>query len=467
MHVNNLSKKYFFILFVNNNIGDIMKNIENKIVENFEKDSSFIKYEINTNNTKKANIYYLEGLVDLNKIGEIVIKKLENNEDIYLFPNVKENKNIEEIINSIVNGNVVVFDFKNNKISSIELRQLYLRSVNEPDNEKLVKGPREGLIENIIVNVSLIRNKIKRKDFKVEYSNLKSECTYNIGILYLNNCVDKKALRLLKQRLKRIKPLKGIDSNFLKEQIKDYKYCPFNTIGDTSRPDICAFKLLEGKIVILVDGTPNALYLPFLLSENFQTVDDYYTNFYYSSISRMFRFISFLVTIIFPGLYVSLLMYHQELIPVKLLLSISASRQGVPFPTLFECLILLITFEILREAGTKTSGLLGTSLSIVGALVIGQATVEARMISTSVVIVIAVTSVTSLINPKTTGTEIVFRFIFLFLGALLGIYGLLCGVLFLIIYLIKLRSFGTNYLNNIASLNIRDYKKTYMRLPDE
>lgn len=444
-----------------------MKHLEDKIIKNFQKDSSFIKYEINEKNEVKAKIFYIEGLVDLNKIGEIVIKKIENGEDIYLFPNVKELTNSEDIIYSIVTGNVIVFDYKKNKISAIELRQLFLRAVNEPDNEKLVKGPREGLIENIIVNVSLIRNKIKRKDFKVEYSNLKSEGDYRMGLLYLNDSVDKKALRLLKQRIKRIDTLKGIDSNFLKEQIKDYKYSPFNTIGDTSRPDICAFKLLEGKIVILVDGTPNALYLPFLLSENFQTVDDYYTNFYYSSVSRLFRFISFIITIIFPGLYVSLLMYHQELIPVKLLLSISASRQGVPFPTFFECLILLITFEILREAGTKTSGLLGTSLSIVGALVIGQATVEARMISTSVVIVIAVTSVTSLINPKTTGAEIVFRFIFLILGSLLGIYGLLCGVLFFIMYLIKIRSFGCNYLNNITSLNIRDYKKTYMRLPNE
>ena len=282
-----------------------MKQLEDKIIKNFQKDSSFIKYEINEKNKVKAKIFYIEGLVDLNKIGEIVIKKIENDEDIYLFPNVKELTNSEDIIYSIVTGNVIVFDYKNNKISAIELRQLFLRAVNEPDNEKLVKGPREGLIENIIVNVSLIRNKIKRKDFKVEYSNLKSEGDYRIGLLYLNDTVDKKALRLLKQRIKRINTLKGIDSNFLKEQIKDYKYCPFNTIGDTSRPDICAFKLLEGKIVILVDGTPNALYLPFLLSENFQTVDDYYTNFYYSSVSRLFRFISFIITIIFPGLYVS------------------------------------------------------------------------------------------------------------------------------------------------------------------
>lgn len=447
--------------------GDKMTNIENRLNELFKNDSSFIKDKIIIDNNTLATLYYLEGLVDLNKIGEIIISKYQKNQSIFSFPNVKEVKNIKDVSKKIIEANVIVFDYKENKIFSIEIRQLYLRSINEPDNEKIIKGPKEGLIENIIANVSLIRNKIKRKDFKVEYSSLNSEGEYRIGILYLRDKVDKKALRILKQRLKRLSKLKAIDINFLKEKIKDRKFSPFNTIGDTQRPDVCGFELLKGKIVILVDGSPNAIYLPYLFSENFQTVDDNYTNMYYASINRIFRFISFIITILLPGLYVSLLMYHQELLPMKLVLSISASRQGVPFPTFLECIILLTAFEILREAGTKTSGLLGTSLSIVGALVIGQAAVDARIISTSVVIVIAFTSVTSLINPKTAGAEIVFRFIFLILGTVLGIYGLLCGILFLIMYLIKIKSFGKCYVNKMTSFRLLDYKETYLRLPDE
>lgn len=441
--------------------------LENEVINNFKNDDSFIVSEININNIIKGKIFYIEGLVDLNKIGEVIIKKFERNEKLYLFPNVVEVKNHNDAIEKIINGNVFVIDYENKKSCCVELRQLYLRSISEPDNEKIIKGPREGLIENIIANVSIIRNKIKRKDFKVEYQNIDSKGTYRIGVVYLNDVVDKKALKILKGKLKKVHISKGIDINFLKEQLMNKKYSPFNTIGDTSRPDVCGFKLLEGKIIILVDGSPTAIYLPYLFSEIFQTVDDYYTNIYYCSISRIFRFISFVITILLPGLYVSLLMYHQELLPVKLLLSISASREGVPFPTFFECLILLITFETLREAGTKTSGLLGASLSIVGALVIGQATVEARMISTSVVIVIAATSVTSLINPKSAGAEIVFRFLFLFLGTILGIYGLLCGIILLIMYLIKIQSFGSYYFNNLTSFKIKDYKNTYMRLPDE
>jgi len=444
-----------------------MEKIENKLYEHFKNDSSFIKYEINIANNKKATIYYFEGLVDLERIGEIIIKKYELNQKIFLFPNVKEETDINEIINKVIDANVLVFDYQDSKIYSIELRRLYLRGVSEPDNEKIIKGPREGLIENIITNVSLIRNKIRRKDLKIEYTTLNTNGEYKIGILYLKKVVNIKALRILKQRLSKIKKIKGIDINFIKEQIKDKKYSPFNTIGDTQRPDVCAFELLKGKIVVLIDGSPTAIYLPYLFTESFQTIDDYYTNMYYASINRFFRFVSFLITVLLPGIYVSLLMYHQELLPIKLVLSISASRQGVPFPVFFECLLLLLSFEILREAGTKTSGLLGTSLSIVGALIIGQAAVEARIISTSVVIIIAFTSVTSLINPKTAGAEIIFRFIFLLLGTILGLYGLLCGVLFFVMNIIKLKSFGVSYVNNITSFRLKDYKQTYMRVPDE
>ena len=308
-----------------------MQNIERKLNEHFSNDSSFIKYPIIKDNNLLSNIYYFEGLVDLEKIGEIIIKKYELNQKLILFPNVKEEKDYNAVIQKIIDGNVVVFDYTENRIYSVELRRLYLRSVAEPDNEKIIKGPREGLIENIITNVSLIRNKIRRKDLKVEYKAL-NDGEYKIGILYLKKTVNLKSLRILKQRINKIKKIKSFDINYIKEQIKDRTYSPFNTVGDTQRPDVCAFELLKGKIIVLIDGSPTVIYLPYLFSECFQTVDDYYTNMYYASINRMFRFISFLITILLPGIYVSLLMYHQELLPMKLVLSIAASRQGVPFP---------------------------------------------------------------------------------------------------------------------------------------
>lgn len=444
-----------------------MRQIELKIIDQFKNDFTFKINKIIINNIHLSTLYYFEGLVDTNHIGEIIIKKYETNSNLFLIPNIVKINEIKEIKKKLMQGNVIIFDYKTNNIFSIPLLKLNLRSINEPDNEKIIKGPKEGLIENMLVNISLIRNKIKRDDLKIEQQNLNSNNEYKISILYLKKEVDLKALRILKYRIKKITEIKGIDSNYLKEKIRDNKKSPFNTIGDTQRPDVCALELLKGKIIILVDGCPNAIYLPYLFNENFQTIDDYYTNPYYASINRLFRFISFIITILFPGIYVSLLLYHQELLPMKLLLSISASREGVPFPTFFECLILLISFEVLREAGTKTSGLLGTSLSIVGALIVGQAAVEARIISTSVVIVIAFTSVTSLINPKISGAELIFRILFLLLGTILGLYGLLCGIIFLIVYIVKMKSFGKNYFNNMTSLKKENYLKTYLRLPYE
>lgn len=444
-----------------------MISIEQKLIKHFANDYTFETNNIIINDKLIAKLYFLDGLVNKEYIGEVIIKKYEEENNIFLIPNVKEVNEINEIIKKIIASNVIIFDYQKQKIFSIPIVQTNLRGINEPDNEKIIKGPKEGLIENLITNISLIRNKIKRSDLQIEQHNLNSNNDYKVAILYLKKDVDKKALKILKTRIKKINKIKGIDINFLKEQIKDYKYSPFNTIGDTQRPDICAFELLKGKIILLVDGSPNAIFLPYLFSENFQTIDDYYTNPYYASINRLFRFISFAITILFPGLYVSLLMYHQELLPMKLLISISASRQGVPFPTFFECLILLISFEILREAGTKTSGLLGTSLSIVGALIVGQAAVEARIISTSVVIVIAFTSVTSLINPKISGAEITFRLFFLLLGTMLGLYGLLCGIIFFIVYIIRIKSFGSYYFNGLTSFSIKKYFKTYMRFPYE
>ena len=444
-----------------------MYNLEKELIEVFKNDDTFIKYNIRKEGKLLAKIFYIEGLVNIEKVGEIIIKKFEDENSIYLFPNVKILTDINEIVDKIINGSVIVFDYQKNNIVNLEIRSFFIRGINEPDNEKNIKGPREGLIENIIVNTHLIRNRIKRNDLKIEYNNVNSDVHCKIAVMYLNKKVNSKALRVLRQRIKNITKINAIDTNLIKEQIKDHKYNPFNTIGDTQRPDVCATKLLEGKIILLLEGSPNALYLPFLFSENFQTIDDYYTNFYYGSLNRFFRFVSFLITILFPGIYVSLLMFHQELIPVKLLLSISASRKGVPFPTFFECVLLLTVFEVLREASTKSSGLLGNSLSIVGAIVIGQSAVEARIVSTSVVIVVAATSITSLINPKLTGAAIIFRYFLLLLGTVLGLYGLLCGLLFIAIYLVKMKSFGGYYISKIMSFNIKDYKKTYMRVPND
>ena len=441
-----------------------MKNIEKELNEMFKDDDSFCHYDINEYNGI-IRLYYLLGLVDNDKVSEIVLKQIEryNITTNYLSITQCSNYNIEEVANNIINGNVVVFNYQDNVIKTIDVKKHYLRSVEEPDNEKVVKGPKEGFIENINSNINLIRTRIKTNELKINFI---KEQNSKVAILYLNNIVNKEVLKNVKRKIDKLH-LENNNINKIKEQLKENKYSLFNTIGDTSRVDVCTFKLLEGKIIIMLDGSPIVLYLPYLFFENFQTIDDYYLSYSFASLNRFLRFFSFLISILLPGIYVAILKFHQELLPVELTLSVAASRKGVPFSTFFECVLLLTAFEILREAGTKISSLLGSSLSIVGGLVIGQATVEARIISTSVVIIVAMSSITTLINSKLSGPIIILRYLILFMGALIGMYGILICIFFIITMLIKMKSFGYNYLNDMFSFNLKKYKKTYLRLPNE
>lgn len=440
-----------------------MQKIEETLKNKFENDDTFLFYDIQNDDHLVLRLYYILGLVDNDKISELIIKPFTIFNTTNLSVSTIKNFNIDEIIKSLLDGNVISFDYNDKTIKAIDVKKHYLRSVNEPDNEKVVKGPKEGFIENIISNINLIRTRLRTNQLKFEFIQNQNP---KISICYLDEAVDKNILHRLKKEIKQYN-FENININHIKEQLKNNKKDLFNTVGDSGRVDVCTYKLLEGKIIILVDGSPLFLYLPFTFSENFQTVDDYYLSFSFASINRTLRFISFIISIILPGFYVAVLKFHQELLPVELMISISASRVGVPFSTFFECVLLLTAFEVLREAGTKISSLLGSSLSIVGGLVIGQATVEARIISTSVVIIVAAASITTLINSKLSGPIICYRYIILVMGALVGIYGILASIIFMITKLIKMDSFGQYYIKDIMPFKLKKYKKTYTRFPDE
>lgn len=208
-----------------------------------------------------------------------------------------------------------------------------------------------------------------------------------------------------------------------------------------------------------------ALTIPHLFIEYFQANEDYYINFYFSSISRLLRILGFMITVSVPAVYVALVTFHQEMIPTPLLLSISAARQGVPFPTIVETILLLFVFEMLRETGTRMPTNIGQALSIVGALVLGQASVEAKIVSAPVVIVVALSGITGLMIPRIKGAAIILRFVFLLLSAFLGLYGFIFGITGLLLHLCELRSFGIPYMLHLTSLDPEDLKDTAIRAP--
>ncbi len=239
----------------------------------------------------------------------------------------------------------------------------------------------------------------------------------------------------------------------------------FETTRVTERPDVVAANLLEGRIALMLDGSPTVSTVPYLFVENFQSPEDYYTNYYFASLNRILRLLGFIATISVPAVYLALVTYHQELIPTPLLMSIYASRLAVPLPTLFEILVLSISFEVLREAGTRMPPNVGQTISVVGALILGSAAVEARLVSAPVIIIVGLSGITSFMIPDITGTSTILKFIFIGLTSFLGLYGYIIGISFLLMHLISLKSFGIPIMSSFTSMKIEDIKDTHIRAP--
>ena len=426
-------------------------------------------------------IAFVNGMIDKNSIHSQIIKpiieaELNDTLDINQLLNtitkevisaasVQQISVLEEIIQSLLTGNTVLFVKEFDKAVIIDTSDWDKRPITEPESEKTVTGPREGFTENIGTNIMLLRRKLKTPNLKLEFKELGTETKTKICICYLESIVDKKIVEEVNKRIKKIKIDGVLDSEYLQELIKDTPSTPFKTTGYTERPDVVAGKLLEGRVGIICNGTPVAITVPFTFVEYFNVNEDYYSNFYYATVNRIIRWIGFFLASSVPAIYVAFITFHQEMLPTQFLLSISSSRQDVPFPTIFEAILMLFIFEVLRETSVRMPTVIGQTISIVGALVIGQAAVEAKLISAPMIIVAALTGITSFIVPKMQGELIIIRIIFLFSASFIGLYGYLLGVIGMFIHLASLRSFGIPYMNNIGTLKLADVKDVIVRVP--
>ncbi len=256
-----------------------------------------------------------------------------------------------------------------------------------------------------------------------------------------------------------------LDTGYILELIGDNTYSPFTTIGYTERPDAVVGKLLEGRVAILCDNSPVALTLPFLFIEYFSVSQDYYSHFLYASFNRLLSWIGFFLTTSIPAIYTAIITFHQEMLPTPLILSVSAARQGVPLPSIAEMILILFVFEVLREASVRIPAVIGQTISIVGALIIGQAAVEARLISAPIIIVAAASGITGFLVPKMEQAVILVRFMFLLASAFMGLYGYIFLCIILYIHLTSMRSFGIPYMLFGSSLLSQDQKDIVFRAP--
>ena len=334
-------------------------------------------------------------------------------------------------------------------------------------SQSVVRGPREGFSENIRVNTALIRRKIKDPSLWMESKEIGRLSKTNVAIMYINGVADDKIVKELHSRLDRIDIDGILESGNIEEFIQDSQYSPFPTVYNTERPDVVAAALLEGRIAILVDGTPFVLIVPALFVQFFQSSEDYYQRAIMASLIRLLRFFAFGISLLAPALYIAAITFQQEIIPPPLLISLAAQREGVPFPAFIEAVIMEITFEILREAGLRMPRVIGAAMSIVGAFVIGTAAVEAGIISAAMVIVVSITAISSFVSP-TYDIAIagrILRFLFMGMAASFGLFGIMVALIALILHLTSLSSFGVPYMAPLAPYSASGQKDTFIRLP--
>lgn len=378
---------------------------------------------------------------------------------------VKVIKRFGQVLDEIVAGNtVVLIDHTREGLSVTSLGWPH-RDITEPETESVVRGPREGFVESVRLNVGLLRKRLRTPDLRVEQIFLGESDKTEVNIVYLQSIANPKLVEEVRRRLQSIKTDTIIESGFLEEFIEDAPFSIFSTIGNSERPDVIKAKLLEGRVAIFVDNTPMVLTVPYLFVESFQSPEDYYSRPYYSTAIRWLRYLCFFISALLPALYVALTTHHQEIIPTPLLLAMAAAREEVPFPVIVEALLMGVVFEILREAGVRMPRPVGQAVSIVGALVIGEAAVSARLIAPLMVIIVALTAIASFVIPPQTDSTVFLRLIFTLAAGLLGAYGLMLALLGLLVHLASLRSFGTPFLSPLAPTSRGDLKDVLVRAP--
>jgi len=459
----------------NQNGADI--NVFAKIEDNksflsnsFKKSTDLLFHEFESNSGGKALIAYIDGLVNKDMLNRDVIHpfidkfKDDAKKAVYV-SHIKEITLFSDVIEEVLSGNTIMFVEGLGSAYAIDSKGWDKRSIDEPDVEAVIRGPKEGFVESIRVNTSLLRRKIKNNNLVIESLKLGKETKTDVAIAYIDGIVNRDVLLEVRRRLRKIDTDCILETGYIEQFIEDSPFSPLATVANTQKPDVVAGKLLEGRVAIFCDGTPHVLTVPHLFVETIQTSEDYYMRAYIASILRMLRLLAVAISILLPTLYVALTTYHQEMIPTVLLVSMAGAREGIPLPAFAEALLMVVMFELLRESGTRLPRPIGAAISIVGALVIGEAAVNAGLVSASMVIIIAITAVSSFIVPALTEVMTLYRLFFLFLGGTMGLYGTVCGVFVIVAHTVSLRSFGIPYASPAAPFEMSGMKDFGLRFP--
>ncbi|OFI06540.1 spore germination protein B1 [Clostridium acetireducens DSM 10703] len=443
------------------------ENIKYNLQENidylkneFENCSDIVFKKINIGNFN-SYIVYTDGMIDEYLLTEGVLKKLSTlksnlNEvsidSLIPIGQITKLNSLDECIEKILSGGVVLF-IKGKKSSlNIMLPKYPARSIEKPEVEPTINGPKESFTETLSTNIALIRKRLLHKECKFKEINIGNYLKSKISLAYIDSLTNKHILNEVIRRLNTIKENNLLDVSYIEELIEDNPNSIYPTMQITERPDKVVASLLEGKVAILQENSPYAIIVPCFFSDLFQSPDEYYFRYFFASFLRILRYFGYVVTCFLPAFYIAITNFNQEMLPTKLLISIQNQRSGVPFPTVLEAFLMEIAFEIMREAGARLPKAIGPAISIVGGLVIGDAAVRAGLASPAIVIVIAFTAINSFLIPSIllNAPKLYLRIISIILSGILGLWGIFIVILLNLAHMASLTSFGVPYLAPIS-----------------
>lgn len=430
---------------------DLLKN--KKILKALLCSDDVIFFEF-TAGSKNALAVYVDSITDKETLGLQVIFPLKNANvsqsvkklaKTITCANVKTVTEIKEAANEVLNGStVILIDGKAGGFAA-DVKKFDVRAIAEPPTELAIRGPRNGFIESIKTNLSLVRRYLKTTALKIETTEIGKYSSTTVAIMSIDGITDPSLVKKIKNKLENVK-IDGIpDSSYVSKILYERKNSLFKQVGSTERPDVLIERMLEGRIGILVDGSPFALTLPYLLIEDFQTAEDYYISHYRANLVRALRVLAIFLSVFLPGLFVSAQLFHLQLIPLNFLLTIVNSIKGIPLSPSLEMFFLLLIFEILNETSIRMPKYVGMALAVVGALVLGETAVNAGLVSTPAVLIMAMSGISIYTVPELTETTSILRFIVLLIAGSIGGYGIVLTEAFLTCYLCASENYGVPY----------------------
>ncbi|RKN80597.1 spore germination protein [Paenibacillus ginsengarvi] len=372
-----------------------------------------------------------------------------------------------KLVHSVLSGKTVVIIDGMEEAFVIGTRNIEQRAIDQPQTEQVIRGPREGFIEPIATNIALLRYRLQTTDLRINTMEIGRRTKSKVAICYMEGIANPDLLKEVKRRLSAI-DIDGImDSGYLEQFIEDNHLSPFPQVQYTERPDKVSANLLEGRVAILVDGSPLALVVPTVFSQFYQTVEDYTERFVLMSAIRLARLVALVFSLVFPSLYVAIISFNPELIPTEFAVAVAGGRAGVPFPAIIEVLVIEVAMEVLREATIRLPQQVGGALSIVGVLVIGQAAVAAGFASPITVVIIALTTIGSFATPAYNAALALrlLRFPLIIMAGIFGLYGVMIGLILIANHLLSLKSFGVPYLSPLVPGNFQGMKDLLIRGP--